>query len=203
MALTRINDAKRSLAQEVRSIRTSFHLDCGRAAASQICNQLQRARDFGLAIDRETIVSAYWPMRDELDTRRLLSGLHDEKVRCALPVVLQKDNPLLFRRWQPGDVLQENFFGVAEPLPDQPNLIPEVILVPLLAVDVNGNRLGYGGGYFDRTIRQRRQGGEGPVIAVGIAYEVQRVPIVPTDQGDAKLDWLITEQGFTCFGSYR
>ena len=200
MAPSRIDEAKRALAQNVRSVRTAAHRDHGRAAATEICDQLQRARDAGLAIERGSIVSAYWPMRDELDTRKLIAGFHEEGVRCALPVMGAKDAPLSFRRWQSGDVLEEASFGVAEPNSDQPTLTPDVILVPLLAVDGDGNRLGYGGGYYDRTLLQRRQGREGPVVAVGVAYYAQRVPVVPQDEGDARLDWLITEQGFTRFG---
>jgi 5-formyltetrahydrofolate cyclo-ligase len=200
LAPSRIDEAKRALAQNAYAVRTAAHRDNGRVAATEICDQFQRARDAGLAIERGAIVSAYWPMRDELDTRKLLAMLHGEGMRCALPVMEQKDKPLSFRRWQLDDVLQEASFGVAEPTSDQPTLTPDVILVPLLAVDGDGNRLGYGGGYYDRTLLQRRQGREGPVVAVGIAYDAQRVPVVPHDEGDAKLDWLITEQGFKRFG---
>ncbi len=166
----------------------------------EICDQLQRAREAGLAIERGSIVSAYWPMRDELDTRKLLGTLHGDGMQCALPVMQRKDKPLSFRRWRPGDVLEEASFGVAEPTSDQPVLIPEIMLVPLLAVDGDGNRLGYGGGYYDRTLLERRHGRGGPVVAVGVAYDAQRVPVVPHDEGDARLDWLITEQGFKRFG---
>jgi 5-formyltetrahydrofolate cyclo-ligase len=200
LAPSRIDEAKRALAQNVRAVRTAAHRDRGRVAATEICDQLQRARDAGLKIDRDTIISAYWPMRDELDTRKLLVKLHGEGTQCALPVMQHKDKPLSFRRWRPSDVLEEASFGVAEPMSDQPILIPEIMLVPLLAVDGNGNRLGYGGGYYDRTLLQRRQGREGPVVAVGVAYDAQRVPVVPHDEGDARLDWLITEQGFKRFG---
>jgi 5-formyltetrahydrofolate cyclo-ligase len=200
LALSRTDEAKRVLAQKVRAVRSAAHRDRGRIVATEICDQLQRARDAGLAMERGAIVSAYWPMRDELDTRKLLAKLHGDGMQCALPVMQQKDKPLSFRRWRPGDVLEEASFGVAEPTSDQPTLTPEFMLVPLLAVDGNGNRLGYGGGYYDRTLLQRRQGRAGPVVAVGIAYDVQRVPVVPHDEGDARLDWLVTEKGFTRFG---
>lgn len=199
MALSQIDEAKRALAQKVRSARVVAHRDGGRAAATEICAQFQRAREAGLAFDRGAVISAYWPMRDELDTRKLLIGLYEDGMRCALPVMEQNDKPLIFRQWQPGDILEEATFGVAEPAPDQPVLIPEIMMVPLLAVDREGNRVGYGGGYYDRTLLQRRQGRDGPVIAVGVAYEAQVFPVVPHDEGDARLDWLITEQGFIRF----
>ncbi len=199
MALSQIDEAKRALAQRMRSARVAAHRDRGRTAATEICAQFQRARDAGLAFDRGAVISAYWPMRDELDTRKILIGLHEEGMQCALPVMQQKDKPLIFRQWQPGDILEEASFGVAEPIADQPVLIPEIMVIPLLAVDREGNRLGYGGGYYDRTLLQRRQGREGPVIAVGVAYEAQIVPVVPHDESDARLDWLVTEQGFAQF----
>ena len=189
------------MAQRLRSARVTAHRADGRAAATQICAQFQRAREAGLPFDRGAVVSAYWPMRDELDTRKLLVSLHTEGIRCALPVMQNKDKPLIFRQWQPDDILEEASFGVAEPTVDRPVLIPEIMVIPLLAVDREGNRLGYGGGYYDRTLLQRRQGREGPVVAVGVAYEAQIVPVVPHDESDARLDWLVTEQSFTRFGS--
>ena len=194
MALSQIDEAKRALAQKMRIARIEVHRNIGRAVANVICDQLQEARERGLTIDNKSVVSGYWPIRDEVDTRMLLRRLHEEGMRCALPVTQGKNKGLLFRRWQPGDILEEDVFSVAVPSPDQPILIPGTILVPLLAVDRQGNRLGYGGGYFDRTLLSRRYGGEGPVVAVGLAYEAQIVSDVPNDEGDIRLDWLITEQ---------
>ena len=194
MALSQIDEAKRALAHKMRIIRIGVHRNIGRAVANIIFDQLQKAREMGLAFDNESIVSGYWPIRDEVDTRILLRRLHEEGMRCALPVTQGKNKGLLFRRWQPGDILQEEKFSVAVPAPGQPVLVPEIMLIPLLAIDRKGNRLGYGGGYFDRTLLCRRHCGEGPVVAVGLAYEAQIVSHVPNDEGDIRLDWLITEQ---------
>ena len=194
MALSQIDEAKRALAHKMRIIRIGVHRKIGRAVANTIFDQLQKAREMGLAFDNDTIVSGYWPIRDEVDTRMLLRRLHEEGMRCSLPVTQGKNKGLLFRRWQPGDILQEEKFSVAVPAPGQPVLVPEIMLVPLLAIDRKGNRLGYGGGYFDRTLLNRRRCGEGPVVAVGLAYEAQIVSHVPNDEGDIRLDWLITEQ---------
>lgn len=194
MALSQIDEAKRALAHKIRIVRVGVHRKIGRAVANVVCDQLKKAREMGLAIDNQSIISGYWPIRDEVDTRMLLRRLHEEGMRCALPVTQGKHKGLLFRRWQPGDILQEENFSLAVPAPSQPILIPEIMLVPLLAIDREGNRLGYGGGYFDRTLLSRRYGGEGPVVAVGLAYEAQIVSHVPNDEGDIRLDWLITEQ---------
>ena len=194
MTLSHIDEAKRTLAQKMRSVRIGVHRKIGRAVANIVCDQLQKAREMGLAIDKDSIVSGYWPIRDEVDTRMVLRRLHEEGIRCALPVTQGKDKGLLFRRWQPGDILQEERFSVAVPASSQPVLIPETMLVPLLAIDREGNRLGYGGGHFDRTLLGRRHGGEGPVVTVGLAYEAQLVSHVPNDERDMRLDWLITEQ---------
>jgi 5-formyltetrahydrofolate cyclo-ligase len=194
VTLSHIDEAKRTLAQKMRSVRIGVHRNIGRAVAKIVCDQLQKAREMGLAIDKDSIVSGYWPIRDEVDTRMVLRRLHEEGIRCALPVTQGKDKGLLFRRWQPGDVLQEERFSVAVPASSQPVLIPETMLVPLLAIDREGNRLGYGGGYFDRTLLGLRHGGVGPVVTVGLAYEAQLVSHVPNDERDMRLDWLITEQ---------
>ena len=194
MTLSHIDEAKRALAHKMRIVRIKVHRKIGRAVANIVCDQLQKAREMGLAIDKEAIVSGYWPIRDELDVRMLLRRLHEEGMRCALPVTQGKHKGLLFRRWQPGDILQEERFSVAVPASNRPVLIPEIMLVPLLAIDREGNRLGYGGGYFDRTLLSRKHSGEGPVVTVGLAYEAQIVSHVPNDERDIRLDWLITEQ---------
>jgi len=201
LALSRIDEAKRSLAQKMRPIRSSVHKSSGRTVAVEICEQLAQAQSRGLVINDGAIASAYWPIRDELDPRKLMNGLHGRGVRCALPIMQGREKALAFRRWQPGDVLEETTFGVAQPTGDKPSLIPEIIFVPLLAIDNEGNRLGYGAGYYDRTIQERRQGRSGPVVAVGIAYEAQRVSAVPHDERDARLDWLITEDAVYRFGN--
>ena len=194
MTLSQIDEAKRALAEKMRIVRIGVHRNIGRDVANIVCAQMQKAREMGLVINNESIVSGYWPIRDEVDTRVLLQRLHEEGMRCALPVTQGKNKGLLFRRWKPGDILQEAGFSVAVPAASQPVLIPEIMLVPLLAIDREGNRLGYGGGYFDRTFLRRRQSGQAPLVTVGIAYEAQIVSHVPNDERDIRLDWLITEQ---------
>lgn len=188
-----IDEAKNRLAQRMRAVRREAHRSAGRGAADAIWRRLEDARRQGLAVDAGDVVSGYWPVRDELDIRRLMSGLHDEGVTCALPVVTDRQRPLQFRRWRPGDILEQRSFGLSEPSTAAPQVTPRFLLTPLLAVDANGNRLGYGGGYYDRTLCDLRQTGR--VTAVGVCFDAQRVADVPHDGRDQPLDWIVTEKG--------
>ncbi len=135
--------------------------------------------------------SGFWPMGDELDLRPLLARLHFAGHAVGLPVVVKRGTPLLFRRWQPSDVLVSGGYGTSVPGEDKPVVTPEVLFVPLLAFDRQGYRLGYGGGFYDRTLQALR--GAGPRLAVGVAFAAQEVEAVPRDHYDQKLDWIVTE----------
>jgi len=135
--------------------------------------------------------SGFWPMGDELDLRPLLARLHFAGHPVGLPVVVKRGTPLLFRRWQPSDALLPGGYGTSVPAPDQPLVEPRVLFVPLLAWDRQGYRVGYGGGFYDRTLEALRAAG--PRLAVGVAFAAQEVASVPRDQHDQKLDWIVTE----------
>ena len=139
------------------------------------------------------VIGGYWPMRDELDVTPLLRHLHDCGHVCVLPVVIEKRAPLAFRTWRPGARLIPGPFGVHEPGEDCPEARPEIALVPMLAFDRSGHRLGYGAGHYDRTLRALRR--TGSIIAVGIAFEGQSIEAVPHDAADEPLDWVVTEAG--------
>lgn len=136
-------------------------------------------------------VSGYWPMRGEADPLPLLTHLHKIGVDCGLPVVEAQGRPLTFRRWRPGMDLEPGSYGERIPGPDVAAVTPSTLLVPLLAFDRAGYRLGYGGGYYDRTIAHLRS--VGPIVAVGVAFAAQEVESVPHDRTDQRLDWVITE----------
>lgn len=138
-----------------------------------------------------SVVAGYHAIRDEMDPRALMETFHCEQARLALPCVTGPGQPLVFRRFAPGDDLVRGAFGVAEPDPQLPEMTPSLILVPLLAFDEAGRRLGYGAGFYDRTLAALRAGG--PVTTVGLAYEAQCLRRVPTDAHDAPLDWIVTE----------
>jgi 5-formyltetrahydrofolate cyclo-ligase len=139
------------------------------------------------------VVSAFASMPDELNIWPLLRRLHRADVPLALPVVEGKGRPLLFRAWTPGDVMDKGVWGIPQPKADKLVLEPDILLVPLLAFDLQGRRLGYGGGFYDRTLaglRARRS-----ITAVGLAYDEQRVDAVPHLDYDQRLDWVLTPSG--------
>ena len=143
------------------------------------------------------VISIYWPLGDELDPLPLLTQLHSLGHKMVLPVMLGAGKPLVFRRWQPGDQLQDAGFGTKEPLDDQPQLEPDVILAPLLAFDQQGYRLGYGGGFYDRTLDQLRQHKQ--VKVFGLAFAEQEVSRVVRGQYDQALDGMVTPTALTTF----
>jgi len=146
-----------------------------------------------------TVVSAFWPMAGELDLRPLLEALHARGCVCGLPVVVGRDVPLVFRAWEPGVTLVTSRFGIAEPAPDRRVVRPQHALVPLLAVDDEGYRLGYGGGFYDRTLALLRGDGAAPLVAIGVGLEAQRRPALPREPFDERLDWLVTEEAVRSF----
>ncbi len=131
-------------------------------------------------------------MTDEIDVRPLLAALHDQGRTLVLPVVAGSGKPLIFRRWQPQMALQVGIFSTRHPGAEAAEEIPGLLLVPLLAFDGRGARLGWGGGFYDRTLAHLRAAG--PVIAVGVAYHGQRVERVPQSPDDQLLDWIVTDQ---------
>jgi 5-formyltetrahydrofolate cyclo-ligase len=139
-----------------------------------------------------SIVAGYFAIRDEIDPRPLMETFHCEQARLALPCVTGPDRPLVFRNFMPGDELVRGAFGVSEPAPTASHVRPSLVLVPLLAFDEGGRRLGYGAGFYDRTLEALRA--LGPVTTVGLAYEAQRLKRVPTSGHDAGLDWIVTQE---------
>jgi 5-formyltetrahydrofolate cyclo-ligase len=139
------------------------------------------------------IVSGFTSFRTEIDVIPLLARLAADGWVTALPVVAADGAPLAFRRWIPGEPTVPGRFGIPVPHAASAELLPDVLLVPMLAFDRSGFRLGYGGGFYDRTVEWLRQAKS--VIAVGIAYAAQEVAAVPRGRYDQPLDWIVTELG--------
>ena len=140
-----------------------------------------------------TVVSGYCPYRTEINVMPLLERLAGEGVQLALPVVVEIEQPLLFKSWKPGEPLADGEFAIQVPLADAPDCEPDILLVPLLAFDDRGYRLGYGGGFYDRTLEKIRK--RKSVIAVGVAYAGQQVGAVVHGVEDQPVDWMLTENG--------
>jgi 5-formyltetrahydrofolate cyclo-ligase len=180
---------KQSLRDEAARRRADVHAVRSDAAGAALAVRFLDAFSGRLS---GRVVSVYWPMRDEIDVRGLIGALATAGAQVVLPVMAGADLPLVFREWRPGDELLPGAFGVREPADDARVLTPDIVVAPLLAFDVTGNRLGYGGGYYDRTLRDLRAGGA--IIAVGVGYDEQEILSVPGHTGDEILDMIITDR---------
>jgi 5-formyltetrahydrofolate cyclo-ligase len=146
-----------------------------------------------LADQRGRVLAGYMPMRSEIDP---LPAMAAHQGPVGVPVILEKAAPLRFREWSPGCRLVEGAFKAL--IPEEGAWVePEVLIVPMLAWDRRGYRLGYGGGFYDRTLELLRS--RGPVLAVGFAFAAQEMAEVPTDEFDQRLDAVVTEKGVTVF----
>jgi 5-formyltetrahydrofolate cyclo-ligase len=142
-------------------------------------------------------VSGFHPYQSEIDVRLLLGRLSGDGWTTCLPVVIGKGMPLEFRRWFAGEPLVAGLWGILRPSNDAEIVEPDVLLVPMLAFDLQGYRLGYGGGFYDRTLEKLRE--RKKVVAIGVAYAAQEIDAVPYDGHDQRLDFVMTEKGvFAC-----
>ena len=138
-------------------------------------------------------VSGFIPYLSEIDTRPLLSSLAASGLTTCVPVVIENGMPLEFRTWAPGEETVPGRWGIPVP-PDGASVVdPDILLVPMLAYDAAGYRLGYGGGFYDRTLEKLRA--MKPVTAIGVAYSAQQVDTVQRGDHDQPLDWVLTEKG--------
>jgi 5-formyltetrahydrofolate cyclo-ligase len=159
-------------------------------AARRVTDRVLRT----FALPSGTILSAFWSIGDEIEVQPLLHAAHALGCVCALPVVTAPRMPLTFRSWEPGTELTVSAFGIPEPGPERPVVTPDISIVPLLSFDREGYRLGYGGGFFDRTIAAMRSRPRmRPYIAAGVGFAGQEVARVPREPHDERLNWIITE----------
>jgi 5-formyltetrahydrofolate cyclo-ligase len=150
--------------------------------------------DIGIAAGT---ISGFVPYKSEIATTPLLMTLAKQGWQTSLPVVVGTGLPLQFRRWTPGDPLVPGMWDIPVPLDDAPEVVPDVLLVPMLAFDRAGYRLGYGGGFYDRTLEKLRTLKR--IVAIGVAYHAQMMDEVPRGPHDAPLDYVMTEdETFRC-----
>ncbi len=148
-------------------------------------------------VQGRSVVSAFYPYETEIDTRPLLGHLAGEGWTTCLPIVIARGEPLVFRRWLPGEPTIAGVWGIPRPPDSSPLVEPDVLLVPLMAFDRRGYRLGYGGGFYDRTLALLRH--KKPVVAIGVAYAAQEVDRVPHGDHDQPMDFVMTEKEvFAC-----
>ncbi|WP_203293846.1 5-formyltetrahydrofolate cyclo-ligase [Maricaulis parjimensis] len=140
------------------------------------------------------VVAGYRPLPGEMDPAPLMTTLLEAGARLALPVMREGEAALDFHAYAPGDPLERRAFGVEEPLRDAAMVQPDIVLVPLVGADLQGTRLGFGKGFYDRTLARLRA--EGPVLAIGLAYTEQVLETLPADPHDEALDAVVTDSGF-------
>jgi 5-formyltetrahydrofolate cyclo-ligase len=136
-------------------------------------------------------VSAFYSSGGEIDVLPALGWFAEQGHPTALPVVPGREQPLRFRAWRPGEPVVKGVLGIPMPPADAAPIVPEIVLVPLLAFDRRGHRLGYGGGYYDRTLAILRA--HGLVFAIGVGFAFQEMAEVPITIGDQPLDAIATE----------
>lgn len=183
--------AKRALRAEMAARRERAHAAAGESAGTGLRDSVLSA--LASELKRAHCVSAYCPVGSEIDPQPLYGALLARGLIGGLPVVAGKGKPLLFRRWRPGEALVPGVLGIGVPPSDAPTVEPDLLLVPLLAFDRRGYRLGYGGGFYDRTLEARRT--RGKVFAVGVGFADQEVASVPSGPNDQRLDAIATERG--------
>ncbi len=144
-----------------------------------------------VAASRPGIVSAYFALRDEASTLPLLEALSEAGILTALPITGARGTALVFRLWRPGDAVVEGKMGISEPSPAAAEVAPDLLFVPLAAFDRTGHRIGYGAGYYDRTLAALRA--RKKILAVGVAYASQETARVPHESHDQRLDFVLTE----------
>ncbi len=162
------------------------------AAARAAAAEAIAAREFPVTLLPGAVVSGFMPMKSEINPVPLLRKLAGAGAQLALPGVAGRGQPLTMRAWSMGEPLAAGVWGIREPKPEAPQVDPDILLVPLLAFDRSGHRIGYGAGYFDLTIQVLRR--KKIIVAVGIAFAAQEIPAVPATPRDARLDLVLTER---------
>src|SRR5262249_23610797 len=142
------------------------------------------ARPLPVAVPAGAIVSGFSPLKSEINPVPLMRAFAEAGAGLALPVVAGRGKPLIMRAWHFGAPLVAGVWGIREPPPEAPEVFPDILIVPMLAFDRTGHRIGYGAGYYDMTIARLRS--VKPVIALGIAYAVQEIAEIPVTPRDAR-----------------
>lgn len=193
-----VSAEKTALRTEVLQKRAAVSPEGRRAFAEGL------ARDGVAFVRRATgreapVASVFLSIRGEPDTEHLIEALVAAGVTLALPVTVERAQPLRFQAWRPGETLVAGRYGIREPMSSAREVSPDVLFVPLAAYDRRGFRLGYGAGYYDTTLEVLRR--RKTVVAIGVAFSIQEVESVPTEPHDQRLDAVVTEHGLMTFGS--
>jgi len=186
-----LDQQKEALRERAKALRAKVpqadHAEAARFAAAHFFGAVTPAPG--------QIVACYWPIRDEIDSRPVLAELMDSGQPVCLPVVVGEDRPLEMRLWELGTMLYPSGFGSLAPGENAPRVEPDILVIPLLGFDGAGTRLGYGRGYYDRTLAAMSR----KPLVVGMAFAIQQLDFIPRGDHDVPLDIVVTEDGATVF----
>lgn len=187
-----ITDQKSALRASALALRDAMPAAERQAAAEAIA-----ARALPAEVTPGLIVSGFMPMKTEINPLPLLRKLAGQGAQLALPCIAGRGKALIMRAWTIGDAFKEGQWGIREPLPEAPEVAPDIVIVPLAAFDRAGNRIGYGAGYYDMTLAALRA--KKKVVAIGVAFAAQEIPHVPATERDERLDFVLTEKEIIAF----
>jgi 5-formyltetrahydrofolate cyclo-ligase len=187
MSQSTLVDMKAALRREALARRDALPAQVRQAAAEAVA-----VREFPVDVPPGVLVSAFSPICSEFNPLPLMRRLAGRGARLALPVVIGRGKPLVFRTWALGEPLGKGVWGIGEPRAEAAEVMPDILLVPLAAFDRTGHRIGYGAGYYDLTLSALRA--RKPILAVGLAYAAQEIAAVPATARDARLDLVLTER---------
>ena len=194
MAERDIGAAKAALRIRAHLARASLDAGQREEAAREACRHFFQA----IALPSGDVVAGYWRVRDEMDCQPILLGLMKSGQPVVLPVVVGENEPLEMRLWQADESLREAGFGTLAPPDNAPKAQPDIVIMPLLGFDAQGTRLGYGGGYYDRTLAAMPKR---PML-VGLAFAIQEFDAIPHEDHDVPLHAIVTENGVRSFGAH-
>lgn len=193
MAERAVEEAKAALRREAHAARAALASEDRAEAAKAVAGHFFEAVAYG----PDDVIAGYWRIRDELDCQPILVRLMDSGQKVVLPVVQGDEQPLDMRIWEADTPLYEAGFGTLAPSDLAPRAVPDLVLMPLLGFDSEGTRLGYGGGYYDRTLSALPK----RPLLIGLAFAAQELPHIPREPHDIPLDMVVTENGMRAFGT--
>tara|TARA_B100000575_G_scaffold176318_1_gene141385 strand:- start:298 stop:921 length:624 start_codon:yes stop_codon:yes gene_type:complete len=185
--ILKIQELKKRLRDKATSIRGEISNEAAAEAADAIATHFFRTWSPG----RSKVVAGFWPINSEINIRPLIENLYRAGCDIVLPEVVAPSKVLLFRKWTTGAQMTKGSYKTSVLTASAAVMEPDWILVPLLAFDPERFRLGYGGGYYDVTLSQLAKKRE--IFTIGVAYDIQKIDVVPRESSDFQLDAILTE----------
>lgn len=186
--------------QALRARMLGMRAKLGRDERERAAAAITRAGVALPGLSPDAVVAGYVAMRGEIDPAPLMAALAERGHPIGLPVIVRRGAPLEFWAWHPDAPLEKGLHGVPVPAPGAAKLVPDILLVPLVAFDREGHRLGLGAGYYDRTLADLRA--HRGITTVGVAFDEQEVEAVPREANDQRLDWMLTPSGVFATGAH-